>query len=171
MNWAKQSYPWSQRCITYLPVAGIKDRVCLDLRVLGKVHNSKGKWQLAVRLRSWEPTSSTTSMKQRENWKWGQAMNSQGPPLVTYFLWGGCVTFPNTATNWGSDVQISEPKADTSHSRHKRRHLGGERGPELPQCAWNNNKIYWRNDGRQNETHVNAPQFNYGLGWTNLKLH
>lgn len=124
-------------------------------------------WKSAVRLRSWEPTSST--MKRRESWKWGQAMNSQCPPLVTYFLWGGHITFPNTATSWGSGVQISEPKTDTSHSRHKRKLLNGERDPELPQVAWNNNKIYWRNGGRQNETRVNAPQFNYGLGWANLK--
>lgn len=147
----------------------MKDRVCLGLRVLRKVHNSKGVWQLAARLRSWELTSSTTSMKQRECQKWGQAMNSQHSPLVTYFLWEGRITFPNIATNWGSGSQMSEPKADTSHSRHKRRHLGDERGPELPQGAWNNNKIYCRSDGRQNETHVDAPRFNYGLGWANLK--
>jgi hypothetical protein len=46
-------------------------------------------WQQEARIRSWELTRSTTNMKQRENWEEeleGQAMNSQSPPLVTYFL-------------------------------------------------------------------------------------
>lgn len=53
------------------------------------------------------------------NQKWGQAMNSQSPPLVTTVLQQGCVTSSNDTTKWGPSAQIPEPGGDISHPNTK----------------------------------------------------
>lgn len=72
-----------------------------------RVHDGRELWkQMAGMAGSWELTTSTT-MKQRVNWKWCEARNSQSLPPVTYLLQQGHVTTytsPNSANsrNWVS---------------------------------------------------------------------
>lgn len=88
---------------------------------------------------------------------------------MTYSLPGGCITFPNIATNWGSGVQKSEPEADISHSKHdtkhpQRRYLHGKSFQKL------SGKIRYTG-GLMGDKNVHVPQFNYQLGLANLKLY
>lgn len=75
------------------------------------------------------------------------------------------------ATNWSQAFKYLSLRQtfliqNTTQSIH-RRHLGGKRCPELSKGARYTGGLM----GDKNERHVDAPQFNYGLGLANLKWH
>lgn len=67
---------------------------------------------------SWMIMFSSTQRKQRKNWGKGEAINSESPPSVSYFLQQGplkgSLTSLNSATNWVLHIQISEPVGNIS---------------------------------------------------------
>lgn len=86
----------------------------------GRVHNGKQMWKEATSARSWEITSSTTSLKKKVIWKWGKAVNSRNLLPGMNFLQQACpcIASLNSATNWEPGVQMSEPVGDIFQSNH-----------------------------------------------------
>lgn len=86
----------------------------------GRVHNGMQTWQQATSARSWEITSSTTSLKKKVIWKWGKAVNSQNLLPGMNFIQQACpcIASLNSATNWEPGVHMLEPVGDIFQSNH-----------------------------------------------------
>lgn len=83
-----------------------------------RLHHGWEVWQQATHMRtkagSWEIISSDPSRSRKQaSWKWHKAFNSQRPLAMTFFLQQAMLlNLPDSTTNWGPSVQISEPMGD-----------------------------------------------------------
>lgn len=87
-----------------------------------------------------EPTSSMVNIKQRANWKWRKAMNSQNPSPMTFPTGRSTPSRfqdgPQIATiNWEPRVQMFEATGDISHSKHPTYQQGKQKLSHATLCS------------------------------------